>query len=137
MASAAVMAAVDAKIAANWPHCPIRALNAADGAVPADRGAFLVVQYPVAAEDQASIGAPGSNLWREEGAFRVALAVPRGKGLGAWPGRLDALRAALRGQVFDGVRTYNADPPVIDDGSDRGAFVLLSFAVAYEFDVFG
>lgn len=135
MASAAVMTAVEARLAANWTHTPIVSPNQADQVPPADGTAFLAVQYPVSEETQASIGSPGANVWREEGAFRFVLHLPRGTGLGEWPSRLDALRAAFRGKVFDGVRTYGTNPPG-EDGI-RGAYELHSFSVAYEFDLIG
>lgn len=139
MASAAVRSAVEARLAANWAHTPIRAPNPSLAGVPADGSAFVSVQYPLANEEQMTIGAPGANIWRETGAFRVVLAVPAATDLAValWPARLDALRAAFRGKVFDGVRTYEASPPIVDGATDDGAYALLSFAVVYDHDITG
>lgn len=131
------MTAVETRLAANWAHTPIRTPNASDGDVPDDNSAFLYVEYPVASEDQKSIGSPGSNLWREEGGFRVVLAIPAGIGLSNWITRLDTLRGVFRGKEFDGVRTYNADPSIQDGSTDDGAYFVISFAVAYDFDIIG
>lgn len=140
MASASVMTALDAAIAAAWSHTPIMGQNEA-GALPDDGTALLIVTYPVADETMLTVGAPGANVWREEGAVRVVLSVPVGMGLAldgvSWPERIDALRAALRGKVFGGVVTYEATPPATNDQSDRGAYFDLSFAVAYQFDLIG
>lgn len=137
MASKPVMTAVETRLAANWTHTPIRTQNAADGSVPSDGNAFLFVDYPVAVEDQASIGSPGANLWRETGGFRIAIAIPIGAGIDPWAARIDTLRGVFRGKVFDGVRTYQASPPIEDGETDDGAFYVLSFAVAYDYDLIG
>ena len=136
MASAAVMAAVSARIAAAWTATPILALNVG-GDVPRRNTAFLAVEYPLADEEQITIGAPGANVFRETGAFRVVLSVPAGAGLGAWPAAVDALRAALRGRSFGGVVTGAVPPPTVSDRSDSGAYCELSFAVPYRFDLVG
>jgi hypothetical protein len=142
VASLAVMTAVESLIAASWPHTPIKALNYV-GTVPDDGSAFLTVTYPVATETLISVGAPGANIYREEGAFRVALAIPIGHGVNAaaapWAQRIDTLRAALRGKLFGGGAgvTWEASPPIVNDENDSGAYFELSFAVPYRFDVAG
>jgi hypothetical protein len=142
MASLAVMTAIEALIAANWTHTPVKALNDV-GKVPDDGSAFLIVTYPVATETLISVGAPGANIYREEGAFRVSLAIPIGHGVNAaaapWAQRIDTLRAALRGQLLAGGAgvTWEASPPVVNNENDDGAYFMLSFAVPYRFDVAG
>lgn len=140
MASSAAMTALDAAITAAWPHTPIHFPNVA-GAVPNDGSPLLIVTYPVANETMLTVGAPGANVWREEGAVRVVLSLPVGMGLTqdgvSWPARFDDLRAALRGKVFDGVVTFEATPPATNDQSDRGAYFDLSSALAYQIDITG
>lgn len=140
MASSAAMTALDAAITAAWPHTPIHFPNVA-GAVPNDGSPLLIVTYPVANETMLTVGAPGANVWREEGAVRVVLSLPVGMGLTqdgvSWPARLDDLRAALRGKIFDGVVTFEATPPATNDQSDRGAYFDLSSALAYQIDITG
>ena len=140
MASSAAMTALDAAVTAAWPHTPIHFPNVA-GAVPNDGSPLLIVTYPVANETMLTVGAPGANVWREEGAVRVVLSLPIGMGLTqdgvSWPERIDALRAALRGKVFGGVVTYEATPPATNDQSDRGAYFDLSSALAYQIDITG
>lgn len=140
MASAAVMAAVRARIEALWSRTPVRFPNELDAVAgaqaPADGSAFLIVQYPVAVEDQITLGAPGSNVFREEGAIRFVMQVPYGAGLDTYAEWLDELRALFRGKQFDGVTTYAASPAISDDGNDDGNFWALSCAIPYQYDVF-
>ena len=140
MASSAVMTAFETRLAANWSHTPIVTPNT-KGAVPADGSEFLLIEYPVATEEMKSVGAPGSNIYREEGGAYIVLCVPTGIGLNPaatpWASRIDTLRAAFRGKNFDGVVTFEVSPPYNDDQSDRGAYTELSFSVAYWFDITG
>lgn len=140
MASSAVYAALNAAIAAAWPHTTIRSANSIADA-PISGSAFLTVTYPFARERQASMGAPGANRWRTEGGVRITLSIPSGDdpddAAAPWLTRLDALRAALRGKIFSGVQTFGASPPIMDESSDQGAFFVISFAVEYFADVIG
>jgi hypothetical protein len=148
MASAAVMNAVAAKLASVWTATPVVYPNTS-GSVPNDGSAFLVVEYPIANETMKSFGAPGSNIWREEGAFRFILCVPIGQGLDAaqdltqtpaiypWATLMDALRASFRGQTFSGVTCWEADASEFNDQSDRGSFCELYAIVHYWLDVIG
>lgn len=136
MASASVMITVKERLDAFWTHTPIAYPNDTFKA-PADGSPFLAVQYPVATETQASIGAPGANLHREEGVIRFVLQVERGAGVIDWTAWLDELRGHFRSKSFGGVRTYEASPAVLDDRSDDGKYWALSSAVAYDADVLG
>jgi len=136
MASAAVVTAVETRLAANWATCPIRTINE-DATPPADGGAFLVVQYPVANEEQMSIGSPGANVWREEGAFRIVIHGERGQGKDTYLGWADTLRALFRGKTFDGVQCFEASPATEDQTNEDGNYYKLSFAVAYDYDLIG
>ncbi|MFG1349093.1 phage tail terminator-like protein [Xanthobacter autotrophicus] len=129
------MSAVQARLDAFWTRTAILYPNA-DAQVPAVTAPVLVVQYPVASEDQITIGAPSSNIFREEGAIRLVLQIPRGAGLDPYAGWLDELRGHFRGKQFAGVTTYAASPPVLDDRNDAGKYWSLSCAVPYQFDIF-
>ena len=139
MASSAVVSAVEAQVAANWTYTPIILPNQ-EGLVPNDGSAFLVLEFPpVGDEKQISIGAVGQRVFREEGAFVLTLCVPIGGGVNPtatpWLDRLDALRAALRGQAFANVNTLGASPAHENGQSDRGAYYELATAVAYYADL--
>lgn len=154
MASAAVMAAVESKLATVWPTLctnagltsapPIIPPNEGSGA-PADGSGFLAVEYPVANEQMMSVGAPGANIWREDGGFLLTLVAPIGGGLRnsatPWAALMDALRAAFRGStitVGSGFMTvFEASPPAFKEDSERGAYCELSSAITYWFDVVG
>jgi len=98
---------------------------------------FIVLQFPTSVEDPISIGAPGANTHRESGAARFVLMIPIGLGETIWRPRVDALRAHFRSTTFDGVVTFGASPPAIDDDSDDGAYWCLAWVVRYRFDVIG
>lgn len=134
MASAAVMQAVRARLEAHWTRCPVFHPNA-EAETPADGSVFLAVQYPVAREEQMSIGAPGDNIFRESGAIRLVLQVPAGSGVEAWAAWLDELRALFRAKRFDGVRTYAPSSSATDDRSRTGGYWALSTAIPYDADI--
>ena len=140
MASAAVITAVEARLAANWTHTPIYLPNDVAG-VPIDGSAFMVLEFPFASEEQISLGTPGSRAFREEGSFLVTLCIQIGTGLNPtatpWATWIDALRSVFRGVQFSGVNTWAPSPPFVNDQSDRGAYLEMSFAVPYYFDITG
>ena len=139
--SAAVYEALTAHVAANWTHTPIRLPNGTADQ-PADGSAWLDVQFPLAREDNVTIGGgPGNNWWREGGGLVLSLMIPIGTEVNGasepWLERLDALRATLRGQNIDGVVTWEASPVVIGETNDHGSHFELSFAVEWENDILG
>jgi len=141
MASSFVVSTVAAAVAANWSFTPLVLPNA-EGLVPDDGSAFLVLEFPpVGDESQITIGAVGTRVFREEGAFVLTLCVPLGTGVNSssapWLDRLDALRAALRGRNFANVNTLAATPPHENGESDRGAYYELAVAIPYYFDISG
>lgn len=133
MASQMVMDAVEARLSA-WTRCPIIGFNTV-GEPPADASEFLRVQFPVVDETQISVGAPGSQLFREEGGIWFALCIPVGKSIkpyGAW---IDELRDLFRAKQFDGVSTYEAPPATQDNDAENGNYVRQSFVVEYYADI--
>lgn len=131
MASLAVMNAVRARLAGfatpiEWPNEGFE--------TPADGSAFVAVQFPVAIEDQTTFGAPGANVFREEGAIRFVISARRGTGTAHTGAIAEQLRALFRNARFDGVRTYAPSSPVFDDRSEEGAYHRASVAVPYDFD---
>ena len=141
------MTAINGLVAANWTHTPIRAAGV-EGTVPQDNSAFLSVQYPVATEEQITVGAPAANVWRQSGGARVVVLLPIGVDVldaaEPWMERIDTLRAALRGKMIDGgpsllgpIRTQEASPPVINDTNDQGAYFEVAFVVTYQADYLG
>lgn len=134
MASTQVSDAVDAYLTANFSTLPVRKMNE-NLEPPRDKSAFVQVQYPLALEDQKSIGAPGTNWFREEGAIRLVIAVPVGSGLATARAVGDELRNLFRNKLISGVRTFEAQPVTFDDESDKGGYVLASVTISYEFDL--
>lgn len=135
MASKAVCDAVKARLAASFAVCPVYEVNnQLEG--PADGAAYVQVQYPIGPREQASIGAPGSNVIREEGAIRFVIFTPIGTGLEPIHTIADALTALFQNARFANVRCDVPTTPVIDDGNDRAGWFVASIAVAYEYDTF-
>lgn len=135
MASASVMAAVAARIGATWSGFPVFDANTV-GDPPTEGSRFLTIQYPVADEEQITIGAPGNNVFRETGTIRFVFNIPRGIGVASDAVLLDGLRALFRSKQFDGVTTYAPSPSILDDGNDNGNYWALTSVVPYQFDLF-
>ena len=131
-----VVDAVEARLAAEWSACPVVGINSGVDA-PKDGSSHLVVQYPVSNSSQLTIGAPGQNIWREEGAIRVIINRARGDGLSAALTWADQLAALFRGKNFGGVQTFAPTSPAIDDRNDQGNFFQVSISVPYQADVIG
>lgn len=134
MASSVVVAAVKARVLANWTRAPLIDFNV-QGYTPPDGSAFLVVQYPIANNEQITIGTPGSQLWRETGMIRFVLSLRRTVGLTEGLGWMDELISVFRGQKFSSVNTWAPSSPHLDDSNDLGNYWILASVVPYYFDV--
>jgi hypothetical protein len=134
MARQSVIDAVKARLAANFSACPVVDQDTtAQG--PGDGSIYLVVQFPVANERQITIGAPGNNLWREEGSLRLVISVRSGDPLDQANTFIDQARAIFRGKQFSGVTTYAPSPAVqADPEFVGGTRVELSSSVPYQSD---
>lgn len=135
MPSKAVSDAVDAYLTANFSTRPVYAFNGSAMDPPPDGGTYVQVQYPIALEEQMSIGDPENNWFREEGAIRIVITAQSAAGTGETLTVADELRGLFRNKRFDGVRTYEAVPVTFNDQSDRNGSFQASFAVAYEYDI--
>jgi len=134
MPQKAVADLVEAHLAAHWTACPVEPTNRA-GRRSGDE-TFLVVQYPVANSEQISVGAPGNNLWREEGAIRFMLMIPRGGGVDEGYALADQIADLFRGQQLGALETFGPSSPVADDGNEDGKFFGMAVVVPYQFDFF-
>lgn len=134
-----VVDAVEARLAAEWTRCPVFGINL-QGDTPEDGSPFVQVSYPVATGSQISIGSPGSNVYREEGTFRLAVNAQRGEGVADGLGWADELAALFRGKILDetgNIRTYAPSSPAIDDRNEEGMYYTLSVSIPYEADLLG
>lgn len=135
MAGKAVIDAVTARLKANWTLCPI-VEDDTSGQGTGDGSPYVTLEYPVAIENQITIGAPGNNVFRESGAFRIKLVCPTGAGLSQPTDWIDQLRAIFRGRQFSGVTCYAPSPGVIDNSNYVAGKFVISSAVPYYFDLF-
>ncbi len=102
-----------------------------DGQSPADGSPFIEIEYPVRNERQVSLGSPGNNHFKEEGAFRVVLNERRGIGMQRARTWIDELRTLFRGQRIDPIVCFEATGPVINNSNDLGDYWQMSFVVRY------
>jgi hypothetical protein len=135
MAGKAVIDAVTARLKANWTLCAI-VEDDTTGQGTGDGSPYVTLEFPVAIETQITIGAPGNNVFRESGAFRIVLVAPSGLGLGQNTSWIDQLRAVFRGKQFSGVTCYAPSPGVEDKSNYRVGKFVISSAVPYYLDLF-
>lgn len=145
MSSKAVVDAVEARLGSPWTvtstidastaAIPIIGVNTL-GMPPADGSAFIEVQYPIATERHVGMAAVGNRTFREDGAFRIILSIPRGQGIAQGLDWADQLRALFRAAQFGGVSCLAPNPPFVDNSSDNGNYFLMAIVVPYYFDIF-
>lgn len=136
MAGKVVVDAVTARLKANWTLCAV-VDDDTTGQGPGDGSAYVTLEFPVAVENQITIGSPGANVFRESGAFRIKLVSPTGVGLAQPTDWIDQLRAIFRGKQFSGVTTYAPSPSVIDNSNYLAGKFVISSSVPYYLDLFG
>jgi hypothetical protein len=134
MPSQEVVTAVSARLAAGFNLCPVYEVNVQSES-PADGSPYLQIQYPVAFEEQASIGSPGSNRFREEGVIQFEIMTPLGSGTATALTIAAVLRTLFRNQYFEGVRTYVPNTPTFGDSNDVAGTFKAFFSVPYDFDI--
>lgn len=136
MARIEVVSAVERRLENLWTNCPVFDENV-QGSTPADGSPFLQVQFPYAATERITFGAPGANVYREEGAFRLLIQIERGTGGRRgrrWAAELEAM---FLGKHFDGVETFAPQTASSDDSNEDGQFFTYAVAVPYRFDYLG
>jgi hypothetical protein len=128
LASKALEDAIDAYLAANWTTTPIFTENE-QGEIPADAGAFIILQFPVANVERVS---PAARLYREGGAFRIVINVPRGAGTSLIRQYGSDLADIFRDVRVGDVDCRAAGEPFTDDESDRGLYFTGSLTVPFD-----
>jgi hypothetical protein len=135
MAGKVVIDAVTARLKANWTLCAI-VEDDTTGQGTGDGSPYVTLEFPVAVENQITIGSPGNNVFRESGAFRIKLVSPTGTGLSQPTDWIDQLRAIFRGKQFGGVTTYAPSPGVEDNSNYAAGKFIISSSVPYYVDLF-
>ena len=131
MASAAVIAAVKARQQAGWTTTRVDYPNETT-TPPTDSADFVEVDFPLAGSDQASLGAPGANKFRDLGTIRFIVNIKSGDGTDRATQYANELADLFRAKVFAGVITYAPSPPVYL-GMD-GVHASWSIAIPYKYD---
>jgi Bacteriophage related domain of unknown function len=133
MAAKAVEDAVNARLKTNWTTTAV-VDDDTTGSAPDDGAPYVTVQYPVAQENQITVGSPGNNVFRESGAFRIVLNWSSGSGKDEPIKQMDQLRAIFRGKQFSGVTTFAPSPGIETVANYQAGRYVLSCAVPYQFD---
>lgn len=129
------MDAFSARLSSNWTATAIVPPDeVASG--PADGSAYVTLEYPVAKEDQITIGSPGNNVFRETGVARIVLNSPSGQGVSQAADWIDQLRAIFRSKQFAGVTTFAPSPGIENKSNYQAGRFVMSAAVPYYFDLF-
>lgn len=131
MADAVVIAAVKARQAAGWTTAPFVYPNE-PFSPPSDGSTFVQVDFPLAESDQASLGAPGANKFRDMGTVRFIVNTITGSGTELATQYAGELADLFRAQVFGGVITYAPSPPVYLGA--EGMHAAWSISVPYKYD---
>lgn len=135
MAHSAVVAAFRTRLADGWSNCPVQVDMNIGSEIP--QTPFIEVQFPVSTAAQKSVGAPGSNYWREEGGCLLTLHVERQTGADAWLPWIDELASLFRGKSFAGVKTFAPNSAIYSDENEDGQTFKLRVAVPYQYDLIG
>ena len=137
MSSKYVRDTITAYLTAAWTDSPIIVVENFVDDLPDPPRDHISLEFPVSDEEPVTFGAPGSNVFRETGSFRVNVSVIAGSGmdlLGTYAATLAALfRDMTIGEVF--IRTVN--PPVERDdvGELAGNYYTLAVVVDYWYDL--
>lgn len=135
MASKAVSDAVKALIVAGFTDAPIIDPNTGSD-TPADGSVFLTIQYPISNEEHIGMADVGNRTFRESGAIRLVLSVPRGTGLDQALTWCETLRDLIRAKQVGQLRTGSPSPPFNNDDNDQGQYFVLSIVCEYDYDAF-
>lgn len=119
--------AIEARLRANWTHCRIFTENLEEEQ-PTAGEPFLQLQFPFSDVQRWSVG---TKLYREEGAFRITMSIPRGTGTQTIRDWGEELRNIFLDQKFDGVDCKVPSDPFSDDRSDAGSFYVAYIACPF------
>ena len=121
MPAAAVHAAFQARLVAQWDESDAVIIEGNTVTVPPDEP-HVLIQYPVANGEKPSLG----RRFFEEGAARIVLNIPVGTGLSAGLAMADTLAGIFREVRFDGIQTFASSGPLVNDISDEGNWFELT-----------
>lgn len=136
MAQSVVVNAFADRLDVHWSKAPVLDENSV-GSTPADGSPYLLLQFPFSTSARITFGAPGANVYREEGAARLVLHVERGQGAIEGRSWADELATLFRDKHFDGVETLAPTSASSDDSNEDGNYYVLAIAVPYRFDFLG
>ena len=97
---------------------------------------FMLLEFPGGLSQQASIGAPGDNWWKEIGTFILHIYYPAGDTAAAARAALKNAATIYRGVSENGIIYRAPFPPQPGrEGSLSGNWMSLSMSVPYEYRI--
>jgi hypothetical protein len=133
MASRHVEEAVQAYLTTGWTDAPILVENE-QGEGPEDGSPFVRLQFPASNVARWPVD---QRYYREEGGFRLVIAVERGIGTQKIRDWGEELAELFRDREFDGVITRAPSEVFTDDDSDTGNYFVGTMIVPYEYNFSG
>jgi hypothetical protein len=124
----AVDAAFKSRLATYWTATPFIGVGGAT--MPPNGESFGVLQYPVVAGEQPTLG----RRFFENGVARFVLNVERPLAVDegyVWAAELAALFRCKK--LGGGLETFTPDGPIINDASDNGNYIELAVLVPYRY----
>ncbi|HVI27621.1 phage tail terminator-like protein [Hansschlegelia sp.] len=137
MAHASVIAAVQTRLETYWQGKAGRPLILEpnkDGDAPGDGAPWMRLQFPAASERRPIVN---RRLYREEGGFRIVIAVEIGEGLVKAPAWAAAMKDLFRDRKFSGVRTFAPGDIYVGDENDEGNYFVTALVVPYAYTFIG
>lgn len=129
-----VLDAVSTRLEAGWNHCPFEIEASQPHRAPANGALFLAIEFLAEGSSRASIGAPGANIFRDEGVIRFLINQPANASLRDGLALAAELSALFRAADFGGVKTFAPSPATLDRSRSGGNYRVLSVVVPYSFD---
>lgn len=138
MAAKGVVDRVAAVLGTTWTATdgnilPVFVVNY-QSAAPSDGGPFIEATFPVANPGGGSFGSPGSNLWREDGAFIIVINEKKSIASDRVMQWAEEIGALFRGKSFGLLETLDA---TINDWGPKANYYQLAVVVQYRFDKIG
>ncbi|GLK67009.1 phage tail terminator-like protein [Hansschlegelia plantiphila] len=134
MAHPTVISAVTSRLETYWGERSAVFAPNVEGDAPEDGSPYVKLQFP--ASDQ---GRPIVNrrLYREEGGFRVVIAVEIGEGLAKASAWAEDIKSLFRDRKFSGVRTFVPGDIYVGDENSDGNYFVTALTVPYAFTFTG
>lgn len=131
----AAVAAIRARIVANWTATPIEWEN--ENFTPPDGAPWVSIAIIQVACDIAGIRRPGDHRLRMHGYIRAEFLTPVGIGVSSSADLVSTFCNFFRLQTFDEIRAYTPDQAVSPGPTEDGMWWVTETRIPFYFDTFG